>query len=252
MFVFFSLALSIVERGLLFEGARQKKLASQKKQQQKQPPSSVLQEVESTSLERTMEDHNQGSGVEDKQDAQSNQLQTEEFNELQVENQLLEQYLKQKNVLELPQNWSEENIPIQEYDCSASTPIDFKLQIAIETLSQLNNTLETRKEAANAYISTLKVMLNETELRIGDIQRDAHDFQRDVVEGGKCKNNPERYRAEKFVRYMEGKLYDQESALDKLRLKNNTLINRKRKLEAQLSREEVKQSCIPLNSICFQ
>ncbi|KAL7535533.1 hypothetical protein ACHAXR_006552 [Thalassiosira sp. AJA248-18] len=155
--------------------------------------------------------------------------------ELQVENQLLERYLKQKNV-ELPPNWSEETLPTERHDCSS--PIDFKLQIAIETLSRLNNTLETRKEAANKLITTLKVMLNETELRIGDIQRDAHDFQRDVVEGGRCTNNPERYKAEKFVRYMEGKLYDQESALDKLMLLNSTFLNKQRKLEAQLNREE--------------
>ena len=138
--------------------------------------------------------------------------------ELQVENQLLERYLNQKNV-DLPITL---NIPNHRKD-ECSTPIDFKLQIAIETLSQLNNTLETRRNAANKLISTVKVMINETELRIADIQREAHDFQKDVVDGGKCTNNPERYRAEKFVRYMDLKLCDQESALDKIRLKNSTL-----------------------------
>lgn len=152
--------------------------------------------------------------------------------EIQIENELLERYLLQRNV-KLPSDWATAQIPHHEV-----VPVDFKLQIAIETLSHLNNTIEARREASNKLISTLKVMLNEADLRIADIQRDAHEFQRDVVDGGRCANNPDRYRAEKFVRYMDGKLYDQESALDKLRLKNQTLMNRKRKLEAQLSREE--------------
>lgn len=158
----------------------------------------------------------------------------QKIEELRIENQLLEEFLKQKNVT-LPAEWSTE--PVAAHRPEHSTPIDIKLQIAIEALSQLNNILETRREASNKLITTLKVMLNETELRIGDIQRDTHDFQKDVVDGGKCTNNPG-YNAEKFIRYMEGKLYDQESALDKLRLKNSTCTNRKRKLEAQLNREE--------------
>ena len=81
-------------------------------------------------------------------------------------------------------------------------------------------------------------MLEETEMRIADIQRDAHNFNRDVVDGGKCVHDQQRYRAEKLVRYFEGKVYDQESALDKLRLLNNTFMNRKRRLESQLNQKE--------------
>ena len=118
--------------------------------------------------------------------------------EIQIENQLLEQYLEQKGV-KLPSDWSTEPIPNQKDEYS--TPIDIKLQIAIEILSQLNSTLETRKEAANKLIITLKAMIKDTDHRVGDTQRDANDFKREV-----CTNHPERYSAEKFVRHMEGKL----------------------------------------------
>ncbi|KAL7525983.1 hypothetical protein ACHAWF_001586 [Thalassiosira exigua] len=157
-----------------------------------------------------------------------------------VENDLLERYLKGKGV-ELPSDWtaSDPQKPAHDIESEVELEVDRKLQIAIETLSQLHNALASRRDAADKLVSTLKTMLRETELRIGDVQRDAHDLQRDVVEGGgKCARDPDRYQAEKFIRYMEGKLYDQESALDKLRLKNNTLANRKKKLEAQLSRED--------------
>ena len=193
-------------------------------------PRRIVSHMTTLSVEQPEASHSH----DDNDDKQNKPLNDDE---LQIENQLLEQYLKQRNVnVELPSSWSTEPIPTQRHDCLA--PVDFKLQIAMESLSQLNNTLETRKEAANKLVSTLKVMLQEAELRVADIQRDAHDLQRDVVEGGKCTNNPERYKAEKFVRYMKGKLYDQESALYKLRLKNNTMANRKKKLEAQLSRED--------------
>ena len=55
---------------------------------------------------------------------------------------------------------------------NSTVPIEFKLQLAIESLSRMNNLLETRKEVSNRLITTLKVMLNETDLRIGDVQRD--------------------------------------------------------------------------------
>ncbi|KAL9179568.1 hypothetical protein ACHAXT_008858 [Thalassiosira profunda] len=108
----------------------------------------------------------------------------------------------------------------------------------IASLSQLNDTLEVRKETASKLITSLKVMLEETGLRIGDSQRNMHDLERGVVEGGTCPTNPDRYKAEKFMRYLDGKLYDQESALDKYRLKNSTLASKARKLEAQLCRDE--------------
>jgi hypothetical protein len=120
----------------------------------------------------------------------------------------------------------------------ASAPIEVKLQLAVESLSKINNLLENRKEAANKLISTIKVMHAEVDLRIADVQRDAHNFHRDVVDGGRCLHNPDRYKAEKLVRYFEGKMYDQESALDKLKLLNNTFVNKKRRLELQLNQKE--------------
>ena len=143
-----------------------------------------------------------------------------------IENKLLEEYLTQKNI-ELPADYSIE--PKQD-DCSI--PIDTKLQITAERLSELNTTLETRTEATNKLESHLKVMLSEVNERIIDIQRDAHTFQKEVVEGGMCATNPSRYKAEKFIQYCERKLLAQEATLDRLRLKNTTLFQKKHKLES--------------------
>jgi hypothetical protein len=166
------------------------------------------------------------------EDPRQRQLPCRDEAELQTENHLLEQYLRERGVV-LPTDWAS-----LEHDMKASAPIEVKLQLAVESLSKINNLLENRKEAANKLISTIKVMHAEVDLRIADVQRDAHNFHRDVVDGGRCLHNPDRYKAEKLVRYFEGKMYDQESALDKLKLLNNTFVNKKRRLELQLNQKE--------------
>ena len=164
------------------------------------------------------------------------QASSDAVNVIRIENRLLEQYLQEKGV-NLPDDWT--SIETHHNDsASNATPIEVKLQLAIESLSKTNNILENRKEASNKLISTIKVMLAEVDLRIADIQRDAHNFKRDVVDGGRCIHNPDKYKAKKMVRYFDGKFYDQESSLDKLKLLNSTFLNRKRRLESQLNQKE--------------
>ncbi|KAL3797355.1 hypothetical protein HJC23_010481 [Cyclotella cryptica] len=155
---------------------------------------------------------------------------------LRIENRLLERYMQDKGVA-LP-DWTSLLDNTDDIVKSVSTQIEVKLQIAIESLSKINDLLENKKEAAERLVSTMKVMLDETDLRIGDIQKDAYNFKRDVVDGGRCARNRDRYKAEKLTRYFDQKIYDQESCVDKLRLLNNTLVERKRRLESQLSLED--------------
>ena len=78
-----------------------------------------------------------------------------------IENRLIEQYLREKGV-ELPTNWSS----LESTEGPIHILIDVKLQLAVESLSNLNNLLDNRTEAANKLISTIKVMLTEVDLRI--------------------------------------------------------------------------------------
>ena len=81
-------------------------------------------------------------------------------------------------------------------------------------------------------------MLTEVDLCIRDLQRDADNFKRDVVDSEKCIYNPDQYQAEKLVKYFKGKIYDQESALDRLRLLNKTFLNKKRRLKSHINQKE--------------
>ncbi|EED89906.1 predicted protein [Thalassiosira pseudonana CCMP1335] len=103
----------------------------------------------------------------------------ERGDEQQIEDEPIARVVPARGV-ELPHDWDaalelvdDEELGNDISNSSNSTvPIEFKLQLAIESLSRMNNLLETRKEASNRLITTLKVMLNETDLRIGDVQRD--------------------------------------------------------------------------------
>lgn len=83
------------------------------------------------------------------------------IHELAIENRLIEQYLREKGV-ELPTDWSS----LENSEGPIHILIDVKLQLAVESLSKLNNLLDNRTDAANKLISTIKVMLTEVDLRI--------------------------------------------------------------------------------------
>ena len=85
----------------------------------------------------------------------------EAIDELTIENRLIEQYLREKGV-ELPTDWSS----LESTEGPIHILIDVKLQLAVESLSKLNNLLDNRTEAASKLISTIKVMLTEVDLRI--------------------------------------------------------------------------------------
>eukprot|EP00908_Phaeocystis_cordata_P003675 Transcript_14052.p2 GENE.Transcript_14052~~Transcript_14052.p2 ORF type:complete len:238 (-),score=165.37 Transcript_14052:181-894(-) len=79
--------------------------------------------------------------------------------------------------------------------------------------------------------------MEETDVRISEIKKDAYEFKRDIVTGA------ENFRtgktiAEKAVRYMEEKLRAKGAMAEKLRLKNMTLKSQIQKMETQLQQKE--------------
>ncbi len=65
-------------------------------------------------------------------------------------------------------------------------------------------------------------MLEETDVRIAELKKDAYEFKRDIVVGA------ENFRtgktmAERVIRYMEEKLRQKDAVIEKLKLKNATL-----------------------------
>ena len=82
-----------------------------------------------------------------------------------------------------------------------------------------------------------QAILEETDVRIAELKKDAYEFKRDIVVGA------ENFRtgktmAEKVIRYMEEKLRQKDSVVEKLRLKNASLKSQIQKVDLQLRQKE--------------
>lgn len=115
--------------------------------------------------------------------------------------------------------------------------VEEKLDIASAEFETIQKEIESTRVNSEKLIDTLKAVLEETDIRIADLKKDAYEFKRDIVVGA------ENFRtgktmAEKVVRYMEDKLKQKDSAIEKLRLKNVTLKGLIQKVDAQLKQKE--------------
>ena len=99
------------------------------------------------------------------------------------------------------------------------------------------SSLPTRCSNSEKLLDSLRASMEETDVRISEIKKDAYEFKRDIVTGA------ENFRtgktiAEKAVRYMEEKLRAKGAMAEKLRLKNMTLKSQIQKMEGQLQQKE--------------
>ena len=115
--------------------------------------------------------------------------------------------------------------------------IDQKYDIAILVQEELSGDIEKNKKNFEKMIDTLRAVLEETEIRIIELKRDAYEFKRDVVVGAE-NTRTGKIMAERVTRYLEEKLKMKDSIIEKLRLKNATLKSQIHKVEKQLSQKE--------------
>lgn len=129
---------------------------------------------------------------------------------------------------------TQEEISIYQKPCLS---MEQKLDIARQFSHELTQELSSKKLNSQRSIQNLKILLDETEMRIADLQRDARDFKKEIVVEGENELTG-RTMAEKVVRYMDGKLQHKEIMIEKYRLKSTILKAQKRKLEMQLKEKE--------------
>ncbi|CAE7766357.1 CCDC113, partial [Symbiodinium microadriaticum] len=115
--------------------------------------------------------------------------------------------------------------------------IDQKYDIAIAVQEELYNDIEKNKKNYEKMIDTLRAVLEETEIRISELKRDAYEFKSDVVVGAE-NSRTGKIMAERVTRHLEEKLKSKDSMIEKLRLKNATLKSQIHKVEKQLSQKE--------------
>jgi chromosome segregation ATPase len=114
---------------------------------------------------------------------------------------------------------------------------DQKYDIANVVNEDLQAELETHRKNSEKMIDTLRAVLEETEIRIGELRRDAYEFKRDVVVGAENARTG-KIMSERVTRYFEDKVKQVDAIIEKLRLKNSTLKSQTSKLEHQMTQKE--------------
>jgi hypothetical protein len=114
---------------------------------------------------------------------------------------------------------------------------DQKFEIANIVHEDLLAEIETHRKNSEKMIDHLRAVLEETEIRIGELKRDAYEFKRDVVVGAE-NNRTGKIMAEKVTRYFEDKFKQVDAIIEKLRLKNANLKGSISKLQTTLYQKE--------------
>lgn len=132
-----------------------------------------------------------------------------------------------------------------------------KLEISNFVHEELLNEIATHKKTSEKMIDTLRSVLEEIEIRIGELKRDSYEFKRDVVTNStsnKSATNKDgttntssnnnnnlsnvKISAEKILRYYEDKNKQIDATISKLKLKNNSLKSSIHKLDILLAQKE--------------
>lgn len=135
-----------------------------------------------------------------------------------------------------------------------------KLEISNFVHEELLNEISTHKKTSEKMIDTLRSVLEEIEIRIGELKRDSYEFKRDVVTNSttnkssnsnkdgtmtntsalNASNNMSNIKinAERILRYYEDKNKQIDATISKLKLKNNSLKSSIHKLDILLAQKE--------------
>eukprot|EP00392_Amoebophrya_sp_AT5.2_P009920 g9951.t1 len=115
--------------------------------------------------------------------------------------------------------------------------LDEKYRIANGEVETLNKDIEQTKKASDQNLDVLKALMEETDIRIAEVKRDAYEFRRDIVLGAE---NPRtgKTMAEKVLKYLEDKLTGKDMLINKLLMKNQATKAAIKKAETSLKSKE--------------
>lgn len=111
--------------------------------------------------------------------------------------------------------------------------LEDRFRIANQEMEALTKDIAQTKLTSDQNLDILKALMEETDIRIAEVKRDAHEFRRDIVVGAE---NPRTGKtvAEKVLKYMEDKLTQKDMQINKLLMKNQAYKVAIKKAEAQL------------------
>jgi len=112
-----------------------------------------------------------------------------------------------------------------------------KLEIATSLLGDIQHDTAESKRLHQQKVDTINISLEEIELRLVDLEKDAFAFKRDVVV--KVDNEaPNKANVERLLRYYQSRILSLESTLDRLYLQQSDQKRTLNKLLVQLKQRE--------------
>lgn len=159
-----------------------------------------------------------------------------EIEHLKLENSVLATFNEKKS-LELGADEDEKKKKKNKKNMVTTLTSEQKAEIANVVHEDIIAEIDNNRKNSEKMIDTLRAVLEETEIRIGELKRDAYEFKRDVVVGAE---NPRTGKivAERVIRYFDDKMKQIDAIIEKLRLKNATLKSQINKIEALLAQKE--------------
>lgn len=112
-----------------------------------------------------------------------------------------------------------------------------KHEVGVHEMDDIREETDKLRTEHEALVDSLRAQMEETDIRISEIKKDAYEFKRDVVIGAENARTGKTV-AEKVVRHMDDKIRSKGSVIEKLRLKNAQLKAQVSKLESQLQQKE--------------
>ena len=157
---------------------------------------------------------------------------------LRLENSVYRRYLEKKKaetIVDEEEKKKAKSLKKKTYPTVLTSDQKYEISCAIN--EAIYTELEKGKKEAEGKIDSLKAIVEETEIRIGELKREAYEFKRDVVVGAE---NPRtgQIMAEKVVKYFDDELKSKDVIIEKLKLKNNNLKSQAYKIEQQLSAKD--------------
>lgn len=112
-----------------------------------------------------------------------------------------------------------------------------KNDIAGHEIEVIQAEIDNIRKAGDKDIEDIKTLMEEVDMRIAETKKDTYEFKRDIIIGAENSRTGKTI-AEKMIRFMEDKLRQKDTTIEKLRLKNTTMKAQITKLEQQLQHKE--------------
>lgn len=115
--------------------------------------------------------------------------------------------------------------------------LEQKSNIATSETDELKEEIERCKNHYESLLDKLKALMEETEVEMSEVKKEHYEFKRDVV-GGERNFRTGKTAADKVMRFLEEKMREKDSLIDKLTLKNTALQSQTNKLQGLLQQKE--------------